>query len=269
MAVPTALSIAGSDSGGGAGIQADLKAFAHCRVYGTVAITAVTAQNTRGISAIHVVPPAIVTAQIEAVAEDIGVDAIKVGMLATGPTIEVVAATVRARLPEVPLVLDPVLTATAGGELLDSDAIAILIRDLLPLTTVLTPNLPEARALLARAEHPAADSEDDRELARALLALGPSAVVLTGGHRSRPGDIYSDATQTIELDGCHHASQATHGSGCTHSAVLAAQLAHGNSPLEAATTAARLAADAIRHGLDESGHGPGPVDLRRPPSSAG
>jgi hydroxymethylpyrimidine/phosphomethylpyrimidine kinase len=267
VALARALTIAGSDSGGGAGIQADLKAFAHCGVYGTVAITAVTAQNTRGINAIHVVPPAIVSAQIEAVVDDIGVDAVKIGMLATAATIEAVAATLRARLPGVAIVLDPVLSASAGGELLDADAVATLIRELAPLATVLTPNLPEARALLRSAGRLPENGADDLELARALLDLGPRAVVLTGGHRSTPRDIYADREGVRELEGVRYAATAVHGSGCTHSAVLAAELARGRTALQAATTAAALAAEAIRSGIDELGRGPGPVDilaLRRP-----
>ena len=262
VAAARALTIAGSDSGGGAGIQADLKAFAHCGVYGTVAITAVTAQNTRGISAIHVVPPAIVVAQIEAVVDDIGVDAVKIGMLATIATIEAVAATLRARLPGVPLVLDPVLSASAGGHLLDPEAVVTLIRELVPLTTVLTPNLPEARALLrAAGKLPEGEAVDDLELARALLDLGPGAVVITGGHRKTPRDIYADREGVRELQGVHYPTEATHGSGCTHSAVLAAELAHGRTAFQAATTAAAVAADAIRSGIDELGEGPGPVDV--------
>lgn len=261
MALARALTIAGSDSGGGAGIEADLKAFAHCGVYGTVAITAVTAQNTRGIEAIHVVPPAIVRAQIEAVVDDIGVDAVKVGMLATTATIEAVAATLRARLPGVAMVLDPVLSASAGGELLAADALVILIRELAPLATVMTPNLPEARTLLRAAGRLPEQPADDLELARALLALGPRAVVITGGHRITPRDIYADSEGVRELEGVRYAAQAVHGSGCTHSAVLAAELARGRTALEAATTAAALAAEAIRSGIEELGQGPGPVDI--------
>ncbi len=200
-------------------------------------------------------------AQIEAVVDDIGVDAVKVGMLATTATIEAVAATLRARLPGVALVLDPVLSASAGGELLAADALVILIRELVPLATVITPNLPEARALLRAAGRLPEQAADDLELARALLALGPRAVVITGGHRSTPRDIYADREGVRELEGVHYAAQAVHGSGCTHSAVLAAELARGRTALEAATTAAALAAEAIRSGIEELGQGPGPVDI--------
>ena len=263
MALARALTIAGSDSGGGAGIQADLKALARCGVYGTVAITAVTAQNTCGISAIHVVPPAIVTAQIEAVAGDIGADAVKVGMLATAATIEAVAAALRLRLPSVPMVLDPVLRASNGEDLLDPQAISTMIRELVPLATVITPNLPEARILLQVAGRLPRPGADDLELAQALLELGAGAVVITGGHRAAPGDIYADRDGVHELEGTHHATEATHGSGCTHSAVLAAELARGATALEAAMTAAVLAAEAVRSGIDGLGEGPGPVDVLR------
>jgi len=256
-----ALTIAGSDPGGGAGIQADLKAFARCRVYGMAAITAVTVQSTRGVRAVHVIPATIVRAQIEEVAEDIGVDALKTGMLACAATILAVAGIIRERLASVPVVVDPVLVASAGGELLERGALTALVDELLPLATVVTPNLPEARALLAHAGHAAAASEDDAEIARGLLALGPRAVVLTGGHRTKPRDIYCDAHTVIELDGRHYNSRATHGSGCTHSAVLAAELARGKPALEAAGSAARLAAEAVRDGLEEIGEGPGPVDV--------
>jgi hydroxymethylpyrimidine/phosphomethylpyrimidine kinase len=257
----TALTIAGSDSSGGAGIQADLKAFARCRVYGASAITAVTVQSTRGISAVHVVPPAIVAAQIDAVLDDIGPDAIKIGMLVGAATVHAVADALRGRLAGTPLVIDPVRSASAGGELLDQGALGALIAELLPLATVITPNLPEARALLAHAAHPAAGAADDAELARALLTLGPAGVVLTGGHRLTPGDIFADTDRVVPIEGVHHPNDATHGSGCTHSAALTAQLALGKDPLEAATIAAGLAAEAIRNGLTDVGRGVGPVDV--------
>lgn len=256
-----ALTIAGSDPSGGAGIQADLKAFTRCRVYGMAAITAVTVQSTRGVRAVHVVPETIVRAQIEEVVADIGVDALKTGMLACTATILAVAGTIREQLADVPIVVDPVLVASAGGELLERNALTALVGELLPLATVVTPNLPEARALLAHAGHAAAVSDDDSEIARALLALGPRAVVLTGGHRAKPQDIYADARTVIELEDHHYNSRATHGSGCTHSAVLTAELARGKPALEAARSAARLAAEAVRDGIDEIGEGPGPVDV--------
>ena len=260
--VPRVLTIAGSDSGGGAGIQADLKAFARLGVYGTCAITVVTAQSTLGVASMHTVPVRTVTAQIEVVLADIGVDAVKIGMLGDGATVRAVARCLRKRLdPAIPVVVDPLLVASTGAELLARGALAILVKELLPLAAVITPNLPEARALLEYTGHPAATSEDDRELARALLSLGPRAVVLTGGHRVAPGDIYCDQDQLVEIPGTHYDSRATHGSGCTHSAVLAAELASGQTPLEAARTAAKVAAEAVQNGLEQLGQGTGPVDI--------
>jgi hydroxymethylpyrimidine/phosphomethylpyrimidine kinase len=260
--IARALTIAGSDSGGGAGIQADLNAFARCGVYGCCAITAVTAQNTQGVFAIHAVPAEVVRAQIEAVVGDIGIDAVKIGMLGGVATVEAVARCLEKGLePGTPIVVDPLLFASTGAELLAGAAVAKLISEIVPLASVLTPNLAEARALLAHVGHPAADSAEDGELARALLDLGPRAVVLTGGHRARFGDIYCDAGQLVELDGERYESRATHGSGCTHAAVLAAELARGRMPLQAARIAAQYAAEAIRDGLDGIGDGAGPVDV--------
>jgi hydroxymethylpyrimidine/phosphomethylpyrimidine kinase len=262
--LPRVLTIAASDSGAGAGIQADLKAFVRAGVYGMTAITAVTAQNTRAVTAIHALPPAIVRAQIEAVLDDIGVDAVKIGMLASAEIAETVASVLRARLDAaIPLVIDPVLRASTGAALLEPTALEVLITQLLPRATVLTPNLPEARALLehAAAAAPPPPPAGDAELARALLTLGPQSVVLTGGHRAQPGDIYVDAAATVELPGEHYPAAATHGSGCTHSALLTALLACGATPLEAARNAATLTAGAIRDALSTIGQGEGPVDV--------
>lgn len=260
-AIPRVLAIAGSDSGGGAGIQADLKAFASRGTYGLSAITAVTAQNTAGLQAIHAVPPRIVCAQIESVVEDIGVDAVKIGMLVDAATVRAVARCLSKCLDaETPIVLDPVLSASTGATLLAADGVEVLLSELFPRVTVLTPNLPEARALAAHAGRPPPRAGDDGALARELLALGPVSVVLTGGHRAQAGDLYCDAEQLVELGGEHYDTRATHGSGCTHSAVLAAELASGRTPLEAARTAAVCAAAAIRDGLDGLGQGSGPVD---------
>jgi hydroxymethylpyrimidine/phosphomethylpyrimidine kinase len=254
------LTIAGSDSGGGAGVQADLKAFAYCGVYGTCAITAVTAQNTLGVVAIHELPAEIVRAQIEAVVQDIGVDAVKIGMLGAVATVEVVAQALDELVDaSIPVVVDPVMSASTGMSLLDHEALDSLIARLLPRASVITPNVPEARTLLAHAGIDAATN--DAELARSLLELGPRSVVLTGGHRETPGDIYCDAAQLVELEGTRYRGGATHGSGCTHSAILAAELAKGATALEAAETAARLTAEAIRNGLEEVGGGAGPVNL--------
>jgi hydroxymethylpyrimidine/phosphomethylpyrimidine kinase len=254
---PCVLSIAGSDSGGGAGIQADLKAFAACGVHGMTAITAITAQNTVGVTAVHAIPPEIIRAQIQAVADDIGVDAVKIGMLGTVATIDAVAEGLRALEPGTPVVLDPVMVAESGAELLEAEARTALIERLLPLATVVTPNLPEARALVPD-EDPLLDVEP---LARAVHALGPRVVVITGGHREQATDVYYDGEQTVELPGRRHPDGAAHGSGCTHSSVLAARLARGDSPLEAAREAKKTASEAVRQGLTGVGAGPGPVNV--------
>lgn len=267
----TALTIAGSDSGGGAGIQADLKAFARCGVHGTSAITAVTAQSTTGVSAIHVIPPDIVLAQVRAVAQDIGVDAVKVGMLATAETVAAVAQAIDELPTGTPVVLDPVMVSESGARLLEPDAQQAMIEELLPRATVLTPNLPEARVLASLAAHDPApigashgaqDDELEAEaLARAVLALGPHVVVLTGGHRERAADLLLDGGEVLTIDGERHPDGAAHGSGCTHSAVLAAQLALGRTAVEAATIARAMAGAAIGRGLRDIGEGAGPVDV--------
>jgi hydroxymethylpyrimidine/phosphomethylpyrimidine kinase len=268
VGTPTALTIAGSDSGGGAGIQADLKAFARCGVHGMTAITAVTAQSTVGVTAIHPVPPDIILAQVRAVVRDIGVDAVKVGMLGT---VEVTLAVAHAldELPAgTPVVVDPVMVAESGAQLLQDDAQQALVREILPRATVLTPNLPEARMLAATPPSAAGDEDAEAEtLARAVLALGPRIVVLTGGHRARAIDLFLDSAasdgcrRAIEIPGERHPDGAAHGSGCTHSAVLAAQLALGHTPLEAARIARALAGEAVAQGLRDVGAGAGPVDV--------
>jgi len=264
---PTALTIAGSDSGGGAGIQADLKAFARCGVHGTSAITAITAQNTVGVTAVHAVPPEMVLAQVRAVLEDIRVDAVKVGMLGTAEVTLVVAAALEELRSGTPVVVDPVMVAESGSRLLNADAQDALVREILPRASVLTPNLPEARALVGR--DPAIASEPDEEaeaeaLVRQVLALGPRAVVLTGGHRARAVDLFLDAAgdgAIVRIEGERHPDGAAHGSGCTHSSVLAAQLALGRSRLQAAQVARRLAGEAVAGGLRDVGAGAGPVDV--------
>jgi hydroxymethylpyrimidine/phosphomethylpyrimidine kinase len=248
------LSIAGSDSGGGAGIQADLKAFAACGVHGMTAITALTAQNTVGVTAVEPVPGAMIVEQVRAVAEDIGVDAVKVGMLGTSETIEAVVEAL-ALLGEAPVVLDPVMVAESGAVLLGPDARDALLRLLLPLATVTTPNLSEARQLSGLGE-----DAPPEELARAIKDLGPGAVVVTGGHGADGADVFFDGSRLERLPGPRHPGGASHGSGCTHSSALAARLALGDSPLQAAREARRIAADAVRAGLGEIGAGPGPVD---------
>jgi hydroxymethylpyrimidine/phosphomethylpyrimidine kinase len=277
---PTALTIAGSDSGGGAGIQADLKAFARCGVHGMTAITAITAQNTTGVTAVHVVPAEIVVAQVRAVVADIGVDAVKVGMLGTAEVIGAVAQALDELPAGTPVVVDPVMVAESGSRLLAQDAQRALIEEILPRATVLTPNVPEARVLAgwgsdgeagdveeakdAEAEDAGRSELAQHELARAVLAKGPRAVVLTGGHRKQAVDLFVDRESegaVVEIAGERHSDGAAHGSGCTHSAVLAAQLAVGRTPLEAARVARRLAGEAVAHGLRDVGAGAGPVDV--------
>src|SRR4051794_13423264 len=256
MAIPAVLSIAGSDSGGGAGVQADLKAFARCGVHGMTAITALTAQNTVGVTAIHTVPPHFIAEQVRAVAEDIGVDAVKIGMLGTAETVRAVRDALRI-LDGVPIVIDPVMVAESGAILLDDEARKAIVTELLPLATVITPNLPEARVL--------GDHEDAIEdLARALHALGPRNVVITGGHRDEITDVFFDGRDLQFLHGERHPDGAAHGSGCTHSSALAAHLALGYSPLEAARQAKRIASEAVRDGLREIGAGAGPVNVLGP-----
>jgi len=283
-----ALTIAGSDSGGGAGIQADLKAFARCGVHGTSAITAITAQNTVGVIAIHAVPAEIVLAQVRAVLADIRIDAVKVGMLGTAPVTLAVARALDELPAETPVVVDPVMVAESGARLLDPDAQRALAEEILPRATVLTPNLPEARVLAGWTNAPgasddagltdppggapglsdpasAADEDSQIEaLARAVLALGPRVVVLTGGHRARATDLFLDSADPrspVRIEGARHPDGAAHGSGCTHSSVLAARLALGDSPLNAARAARALAGDAVANGLRDVGHGAGPVDV--------
>ncbi len=253
--VPVVLSIAGSDSGGGAGIQADLKAFAACGVHGTTAITAITAQNTVAVTAVEPVSPAMIRAQIDAVAQDIGVDAVKVGMLGTAATIEAVADALDALSRGTPVVVDPVMVAESGATLLADDARDALVTRILPRATVLTPNLPEAAALTG-----APGDAEPEALARAVHALGPRIVVLTGGHRAEATDLYFDGGTIVPLPGERHADGAAHGSGCTHAAALAAHLALGEAPLAAARAAKDLAAAAVRDGLRGIGTGPGPVN---------
>jgi hydroxymethylpyrimidine/phosphomethylpyrimidine kinase len=253
--VPAVLSIAGSDSGGGAGIQADLKAFARCGVHGMTAITAITAQNTLGVEAVEAISPETIVAQVGAVAEDIGVDAVKVGMLGTAQAVDAVVEAL-GLVGEAPVVVDPVMVAESGAVLLDQDARAALVERLLPLATVVTPNIPEARALTGARER---ESQDD--LAREVLALGPRAVVVTGGHSDRLVDLFYDGRDSVEIPGERHPDGAAHGSGCTHSSALAALLARGQTPLEAARKARAIASEAVAHGLRELGAGPGPVDV--------
>jgi hydroxymethylpyrimidine/phosphomethylpyrimidine kinase len=255
--VPTVLAIAGSDSGGGAGIQADLKAFARCGVHGMTAITALTAQNTTGVSAVHTSPPDFIVEQVRQVATDLGVDAVKIGMLGTAATVAGVNDALDLLEPGTPIVLDPVMVAESGAVLLDDDARAALVDLLLPRATVITPNLPEARVLAGDAP----DQDDAEALARTLHGLGPQVVVVTGGHREEVTDVVFDGTALEAITGPRHPDGAAHGSGCTHSSALAAHLALGHPPLEAARHARAIASAAVRDGLRELGEGSGPVDV--------
>src|SRR5262245_12415647 len=242
--VPRCLTIAGSDSGGGAGIQADLKAFAAAGCHGMSAIVALTAQNTIGVTAVHEVPPEFVRAQLDAVFSDIGVDAATTGMLFSARIVETVAGYLAAH--PVPLVVDPVMVASSGARLLREDAVDALVGRLFPLATVVTPNLLEAEALVGPGPR--------GELARRLHELGPKAVIVTGGH-GEPVDTFYDGEQLIDIVVPRHAVAATHGAGCTHSATVAALLARGLDLEAAARQAAEVAAEAVRGGLIDLGAG--------------
>jgi hydroxymethylpyrimidine/phosphomethylpyrimidine kinase len=246
------LTIAGSDSGGGAGIQADLKAFAASGCFGTSAIVALTAQNTLGVAAVQELPASFVEAQLEAVFGDIGVDAAKTGMLFSREVIETVAHFLSEH--RVPLVVDPVMVASSGAKLLEDDAVETLVGRLFPLATVVTPNLPEAEAL-------AGGSGTRHELAQKIHDLGAPAVIVTGGHGEDAVDHLFDGERHLAIEVDRHDVPATHGAGCTHSATLAALLAKGESLEDAAQGAARVASDAVRNGLVEIGAGEGPVNV--------
>jgi hydroxymethylpyrimidine/phosphomethylpyrimidine kinase len=261
--IPVCLSIAGSDSGGGAGIQADLKAFAAAGVHGATAVTALTAQNTKAVTGVHPVPPEFIVEQVRAVAQDLGVDAVKIGMVGSKRATEAVARALDELPDGTPVVLDPVMVAESGARLLDEDAEQALRSLLLPRATVVTPNLLEARVLVRDA------TLDGEQLARAVHALGPDVVVVTGGHREEAADLFFDGTTFVAIPGPRHADGAAHGSGCTHSSTLAAQLALGASPLDAARSARDVAAEAVRNGLRDVGAGAGPVDVLNVAARAG
>ena len=251
---PRVLSIAGSDSGGGAGIQADLKAFAAAGVHGMTAITAITAQNTVGVTAVHPIPPHVIVAQVQAVAEDIGVDAVKIGMLGDQPTIEAVVKALDL-IPDAPVVIDPVMVSESGARLLNEHAVGELRDLLLKRATVVTPNIPEALVLVG------GNRKSPAELAEEIHLLGPEVVVVTGGHRDEAIDTFYDGEQLVEIPGAREPDGAAHGSGCTHSSTLAAYLARGATPLEAARAAKTAASAAVRDGLRDIGAGAGPVDV--------
>jgi hydroxymethylpyrimidine/phosphomethylpyrimidine kinase len=246
---PRCLSIATSDSGGGAGIQADLKAFAAAGCHGMTAIVGVTAQNTKAVLAAYALPVWVITAQLVAVYDDIGVDAAKTGALLSADVIVAVADFI-GRHPT-PLVVDPVLRASTGAALLDPEAVEVLITSLLPLATVVTPNLAEARSL-------AGGDADRRTLAERIVARGARAVLITGGE-GEGSDLLFDGAEHVEIPVAWVEGTATHGTGCTHSATLAAELAHGTPLADAARRAAAVTAAAIAQGLVGIGEGPGPV----------
>ena len=253
MSVPRVLTIATSDSGGGAGIQADVKAFAAAGCHGMSALVALTAQNTTEVTAVHELPPDFIRAQLDAVFIDIGVDAAKTGMLFSRTIIETVAEFLE-RHP-VLLVVDPVLIASSGAQLLQDDAVTTLIDRLCPLATVVTPNLPEAQTLTGMPGAPR------RELAERLVDLGAAAALVTGGHGDPAVDHLFDGVTHTELPVERYDVPATHGAGCTHSATLAALLARGLSLRDAARGASEAASAAVRRGLVEIGAGEGPVDV--------
>src|SRR5688572_20429257 len=229
--MPTALTIAGSDSGGGAGIQADLKTFAAHAVFGTSAITAITAQNTRGVFAVHALPAELVVAQIDAVLSDLPPRAIKIGMLANAAIAAAVAHRLRT-LPNVPIVLDTVMIAKGGASLLDDDAVDTIRRELIPIAAVVTPNVPEAEALTGLSIR---STEEQREAAQRLVAAGARAAIVKGGHLDGPAvDVLYDGRTFTELRADRVATRHTHGTGCTFSSAIAARLARGDDLLDAA-----------------------------------
>ena len=264
----TTLTIAGSDPGGGAGIQADLKTFAAFGVYGASAITAITVQNTLGVEAVAPLTADLVTAQIEAVAGDLSIDATKIGMLATAAIVEAVVAAI-AELELALVVVDPVLVSTDGVRLLDADGVQAMINELVPLAHVVTPNLPEAEALSGRR---IATPEDARDAARRIHEMGAAAVIITGGHRIEKGsgqraegaeqeviDLLFDGHAFHEFRAPRIDSRRTHGTGCTFASAVAAGLALGHDLPDAAQRAQRYVGGAIAH-APAIGHGRGPLD---------
>jgi hydroxymethylpyrimidine/phosphomethylpyrimidine kinase len=260
MSVPKALTIAGSDSGGGAGIQADLKTFSAFRVFGMSAITAVTAQNSIGVQGVFNLPPEFVARQIDSVLLDFGADAVKIGMLSTAPIVGAVADRLRAfagdgsRVAPMRIVLDPVMIAKSGDALLQSDARTALIKELLPLALIVTPNLHEAEAL---AGMPVANEQDMEEAARRILALGPQHVLVKGGHlRDAATDILWNGRDLTRFTAPRLPSTNTHGTGCTYASAIAAGLARGHALRDAISEAKAYVTAAIREGF-QAGRGVG------------
>jgi hydroxymethylpyrimidine/phosphomethylpyrimidine kinase len=251
----TALTIAGSDSGGGAGIQADLKTFAAHGVFGMSVITAITAQNTLGVLAVQDILPEIIAKQIEAIFEDMGADVVKVGMVSRPETIRVIAAGLRKYAPSL-IVVDPVMVSKSGYHLLQPEAETVLVQELLPLATVVTPNIPEAEAILHRRIESLTDME---EAARAIHAMGPKNVLIKGGHRSDDAtDILFDGHEIVRFEAARLPTKNTHGTGCTLSSAIAANLARGLSVKQAVASAKKYITIAIEHALP-IGKGVGPT----------
>ena len=248
--VPQALTIAGSDSGGGAGIQADLKTFQERRVFGASVIVAVTAQNTQGVQGIHKVPVDFVKEQMHSVFSDLEIGALKTGMLPDAEIMRAVAAELRQH-PEIPVVVDPVMIAKGGAALMENEAAATLVREILPLATVLTPNLPEAEVICGMT---IASADDLLTAARKIQAMGAKNVVIKGGHRLETADAEDILLNAERID-----TERTHGTGCTYSACITAELAKGRSVKEAVTTAKAFIAAAITDGI-LVGHGHGPTN---------
>ncbi len=256
MRLPVALTIAGSDSGGGAGIQADLKTFAALGVHGTSALTAITAQNTVGVAGIFELAVSLVRAQIDAVVEDIGVQAAKTGMLSSAVIIEAVAAAITTHRIG-PLVVDPVMVAKGGARLLREDAVDALRERLLPLAAIVTPNMPEVEVLLG---HPVSTLDERRQAARDLVAMGARAAVVKGGHAETDvTDVFWDGREMFELEGERIPTSNTHGSGCVFSAAITAALAKGAEPIDAVRIAKEFIQGAIGSAI-EIGQGHGPVN---------
>ena len=249
-----AMTIAGSDSGGGAGIQADLKTFAALGVYGASALTAITAQNTVGVTAVHEIPTDVITAQIDAVLDDIGADAVKTGMLSSSPIIECVSQAVQRHQVQ-RLVVDPVMVAKSGDSLLREDAIDSLRSLLLPLAAVVTPNIPEAEALTSRA---ITSPDDARVAAREIVNMGCRSVVVKGGHLDGPAtDLFFDGVAFREFTSARIDTKNTHGTGCTFASAVAAGLAQGMTPVDAVALAKEYVTEAIRQSFPiGQGHGP-------------
>ena len=252
--VPVAMTIAGSDSGGGAGIQADLKTFSALGVYGASTLTAITAQNTLAVTAVHELPVEVISAQIEAVVTDIGVDAVKTGMLSSSAIVGVVAGQLE-RLSIRNLVVDPVMVAKSGDPLLREEAVESVRTRLVPLATLVTPNLPEAETLTGlRIE----SDEDIKEAARRIVAMGAGSVVVKGGHRDGPAtDLFFDGNDFTEFSSERFDTVNTHGTGCTFASAAAAGLAQGKPLLDAVAQAKEYVTEAIRNSYPlGQGHGP-------------